>query len=448
MGDSSMHAELSPSKRHRWAACPGSIREEQNYPEPPTGHAALDGTRTHALLEHAINFEFRDRLGVVDPRRYLGQQQDEHGTYMADEDRIARLGVALEYIRSRVGAFPPIAESRVYPDGFVGRADMSGTVDVQIPGKDVYEIIDYKDGMSVVSAEGNPQLRQYALGVLARFKLQPWETFPFNEMWLTIVQPRLALKGMPPISTWKVKVMDILMDVPKIQAEAAATDDPDAPLNPGDKQCKWCPAKGTCAALATESMGRVGMMFQPVSLVPAATQVMNPLDLSSQAVNNNPEGMSDDQIRQILEAKPLLEQMLKGVAEEAERRLKSGRPVPGFKLVEGRGSRSWTLPEEENAKKLVGMKIPKSAIYKTDLVSVAEAEKLTWDAKDGTKVRLTDEQIKRMNQNYVSKSKGKLTVVPESDPREAVITDVSSMFAPVIPTFDPNSVPEWMRPKS
>ena len=60
------HAKLSPSKRHRWAACPGSVREEAAYPEQPSGAAAIDGTRSHTLLEYCI------KNGVIDPMTLVG----------------------------------------------------------------------------------------------------------------------------------------------------------------------------------------------------------------------------------------------------------------------------------------------------------------------------------------------------------------------------------------
>ena len=44
------HATLSPSKRHRWAACPGSVREERAYPEDRSGPAAIDGTHKYDVV--------------------------------------------------------------------------------------------------------------------------------------------------------------------------------------------------------------------------------------------------------------------------------------------------------------------------------------------------------------------------------------------------------------
>jgi hypothetical protein len=164
-------------------------------------------------------------------------------------------------------------------------------------------------------------------------------------------------------------------------------------------------------------------MFQPV--------VTETLDVAQQSADKDPSTMDDAQIRQIMEAAPLMRQLLEGVEKEALRRLESGQSIPGLKLVNGRGSRAWALPEDQMAEKLVKMGIPKTAIYETKLVSPAKAEKLTWEKRDGTKVTLTERQLKRMDQEYVSKLAGKLTVAPESDSRPAVITNAAPMFSAV-----------------
>ena len=90
------HSTLSPSARHRWGVCPGSVREEAKFPEPPDSSYAVDGTRTHALLEHLVKWEFIDKEGVCGPAPYFGQEvTDEFGTYKVDAERAARLNVAL-----------------------------------------------------------------------------------------------------------------------------------------------------------------------------------------------------------------------------------------------------------------------------------------------------------------------------------------------------------------
>ena len=449
------HAKLSPSKRSRWALCPGSIREEAKYPDTGSGPAAADGTHSHTLLEYCI------KNGLSDPMDQVGETFTDHeGTFKVDADRAARVKSAIEYIRERSmnGLFSVISEQKVDPEFLLGRKDLSGTVDCQIIGPDFLELIDYKDGMGVVTAEGNMQLEQYAYGVLAGYKLPVNGAFPFSRVIMTIVQPKLAMKGMKPITSHEVTVKSLMDNIGTIVLQAAATDKPDAPLVPGESQCKFCRAKGSCAALAGNVMKEVGIMFQP-----KGNQIITPeqmfadtakmwdkavenatLDIAQQSADKDPAQMDDAQIRQIMEAAPLMRQLLEAVEKEAMRRMESGISIPGLKLVHGRGSRAWALPEEEMAEKLIKMGIPKSAVYETKLVSPAKAEKLTWEKRDGTKVQLTERQLKRMDQEYVAKMAGKLTVASESDSRPAVIMNAAPLFSAVEVAPAAESLPSWL----
>lgn len=427
------HAKLSPSKRHRWAVCPGSIREEAKYPDDGGGPAAIDGTHSHTLLEHCI------KNGLSDPLDQVGKKFADHeGEFVVDKDRAHRVKLAINYIieRSVGGIFKVVSEQKVDPEHLLGRKDLSGTVDCQIIGDDWIEIIDYKDGMGVVSAEGNVQLEQYAYGVLAGYKLPINVPYPVSRVIMTIIQPKLGLKGMPIITSHEVKVSDLLSNLGTIVMQAAATDQPDAPLVPGDSQCKFCKAKGSCAALASNVMKEVGIMFQPA--------VINPMDVAQQSADKDPTTMDDAQIKQIMEAAPLMRQLLEGVEAEALRRLQAGQSIPGLKLVNGRGSRTWALPEEQMAEKLVKMGIPKTAIYETKLVTPAKAEKLTWEKRDGTQMQLSDRQLKTMEKEYVVKMAGKLTVVPESDGRPAVVTNAAPMFSAVEAAPAAETLPPWL----
>lgn len=426
----SAHAQLSPSKRNRWALCPGSIREEAKYPEQSGGAAAIDGTHTHTLLEVCL----KENDGAS---FYIGAEMEDHeGKFVVDKERAARVQVALEYIRQVKNlGLRVLSESKVDPSFLLGRTDLSGTVDVQIIGNGVLELIDYKDGMAPVDAKGNMQLEQYAYGVLAGYKLPVNGDYPFDTVRMTIIQPKLAMKNMNPISSFDVSVRDLMANMGTIIRQAAATDAPDAPLVPGESQCKYCRAKGNCSALASNVMKEVGIMFQPI--------VNQTLDVAQQSADKDPTAMNDAQIRQIMEAAPLMRQLLEGVEKEALRRLKAGQSIDGLKLVNGRGSRAWALPETEIAEKLVKMGIPKTAVYETKLVTPAKAEKLTWTKKDGEVKQLTERQLKTMEQEYVVKMAGSITVVPESDSRPAVILNAAPMFSAVqAPAVE--TLPAWL----
>ena len=427
----SAHAQLSPSKRNRWALCPGSIREEAKYPEQSGGAAAIDGTHTHTLLEVCL------KDGDVDASFHIGvEMEDDDGKFVIDKERAARVQIALEYIYKRLdNSMTLLSESKVDPAFLLGRNDLSGTVDVQIIGNGVLELIDYKDGMAPVDAKGNMQLEQYAYGVLAGYKLPVNGAYPFDTVRMTIIQPKLAMKNMNPISSFDVSVRDLMANIGTIVKQAAATDAPDAPLVPGESQCKYCRAKGNCSALASNVMKEVGIMFQPI--------VNQTLDVAQQSADKDPTAMNDAQIRQIMEAAPLMRQLLEGVEKEALRRLKAGQSIDGLKLVNGRGSRAWALPESEIAEKLVKMGIPKTAVYETKLVTPAKAEKLTWTKKDGEVKQLTERQLKTMEQEYVVKMAGSITVVPESDSRPAVILNAAPMFSAVqAPAVE--TLPAWL----
>lgn len=431
------HATLSPSSRSRWKRCPGSVRETIGLPDQPSGPSAVDGTHSHTLLEHCIKADLADPLNMVGLK-----MKDHDGEFVVDRARAERVKIAVDYLGERVNhSATVLAESRVNPEHLLGRKDLSGTVDVQIvTGRNV-EIIDYKDGFNPVSAENNDQLEQYAFGVLAGYKLPINAEYPIDTIIMTIIQPKLALRGLNPISSCTVTVQEMLGKIGQIVVEAAATDNPNAPLVPGEVQCKYCRARGSCSALATNVMKDIGVMFQP--MVQSA-----PVDeISHQTASKDPNTMTDQQIREIMEGAPLMRQLLDSVEEEALKRFKAGISIPGLKAVNGRGSRNWNLSDEQIAEKLKRMGVPKDHIWETKLVSVAKAEKLTWEkTKAGEKVRvqLTERQRKTLDAEYVTKLAGKLTIVPESDSRPAVIMNAAPMFAAVesVPVVD--SLPAWL----
>ncbi len=414
------HSKLSPSSRHRWQLCPGSVREEAKYPEGKSSPASIDGTHSHTLLENCIK---RNDNALA----YTGLTLEDHeGSFVVDAVRAERVQVALDYIYSKDGEV--IAEKRVNLEKLLGRSDLSGTVDVQIITDEMIEVIDYKDGVMPVEVKGNPQLEQYALGVISERMPKPHVVVR-----MTVIQPKLRVKGLPAISSYDTTVKELIEGpASRLVEEAAATDNPDAPRIPGEKQCKYCKAKGNCSALVEKTMQSAGIFFKPI-------ETASVMSVAQQAANKDPAAMSNDELAELLEAAPLMRQMLDAAEEEALNRAKAGQTVKGYKLVNGPGSRSWTHEGDEMAEKLIKMGIPKSAVYVTKLVSPAQAEKLVWEKKDGTKVSLSEKQLKRMETEYVTKNQGKLTLVQESDRREPVVKDVTSFFKPV------EQLPDWLK---
>lgn len=432
----STHALLSPSKRYRWANCPGSIREGKNYPDE-SGPAAIDGTHTHTLLEQAL-------IQLLPPSYFIGQKLTDHeGDFIVDADRATRAGLCFDYIQTRIaehnGLCEVKAETKVNPEWLLGRDDMGGTVDVTIIGGDTLELIDYKDGMNDAWESAKLQLEQYAFGVLASYKIPSNMPYPFSKIRMTVVQPKLALKRGQAIRSIDTTVRELLGNLGTIVSQAHRTDQPDAPLIPGDLQCKYCPVKA-CSARAQKAMESVEMMFPTVT---PETQVTP--DVAFQSADKDPHSMTDQQLAQLLEAAPLVRQMIENAEAEVLDRLKRGIKVPGFKLVNGRGSRNWSLPEEQMAERLIKMGIPKGEVYETKLVSPAKVEKLKWKAKKGGEEvvkQLTERQLATLEKDYITKMSGKITVAPESDSRPAITVDAAPLFAPIPEEL---ALPDWMK---
>jgi len=432
----SNHAKLSPSKAVRWTVCPGSIREEAKYPDSDN-ESSIDGTRSHLLLSVLLG------AGIDDASQMVGHNLLCDGVeFTVDRDRADRVQVALNYVAERRALYGLEnvmgVEEKVNPAPLVGRADMSGTADITLVSQQarVLEVIDYKDGYNQVAAEANNQLEIYALGKLA--VLPKGSNIGLVRM--TIVQPKLSLRGLPPVSGWYMPVEYLLQRAAFYAAAGAATDAPDAPLVPGEAQCRFCKAKGACPALMEKTMTDVGVMFGALTSVPTTT--MQPASILDVAASKEPTTLSNDKLREVIEVAPLLRQFLEAVEEEALRRIKAGQQFDGLKAVHGRGSRSWSLPEEEIAGKLTKMGIPKGSVYETKVISPAKAEKVTWTKRDGTVKQLTERQLKTMNEEYVLKSTGKLTVVSASDSRAAVEFNAAPLFAPI---EAPVELPAWMK---
>ena len=419
------HARLSPSSRYRWQKCPASVAACVKYESEGGGKsspAAIDGTHSHTLLEYCL----KSPDCIADPLSFVGAIMGDHeGQFAVDTARAERVKVAVEYIKQQLAAHPDatvVAEQRVNPKPLVGRDDMSGTIDVQLYGQDFLEIIDYKDGIVPVEAANNPQLEQYAVGVMSQMHLDT-KAWP-SQIKMTIIQPKLAVKGEVAISSHIATLEELMMAVQNMTKEAAATDDPDAPFVPGEKQCHYCPNKGNCSAHNKFVLAQSGIKFSAVT------------PLANQAAEIKTEEMTDEQLKQLVESAPMMRKMIDAAEEEALRRITSGHPVAGLKVVRGVGRRAWGKDESEVEIALTKMKVPKGMIWTQSLVSPAQVQKLSWVNQKGEAKQLTARQLEIIGNDFIVKGEGKLTVVSESDRRAGVqYGDVGQMFAPVLPSW-------------
>jgi hypothetical protein len=189
-------------------------------------------------------------------------------------------------------------------------------------------------------------------------------------------------------------------------AEAAeATRQPDAPLVPGEKQCRFCKAKAVCPALRAEVTEVVsGSATLDEFLTPDTTTGDNYLSVAMSKVE-------------------LVEHWCKAVRAEVERRLLAGQSVDGYKLVEGkRGNRKWNNETEVEAL-FKSFRLRQDEMYDYSLISPTKAEKLL---KDTPKRWEKAEAL-------ISRAEGKPSVAPATDKRSALtVQSVADDFRDLI----------------
>lgn len=233
----------------------------------------------------------------------------------------------------------------------------------------------------------NPQLNIYGAAALETFSLAA----DFKRVRTVIIQPRLDH-----ISERVQTVEEIAAFVSEVKAAVTAAEQPDAPLVPSTKACKFCRAKATCKALRDEAISA----FEDVT---------------------EPTTAPDDDLATAMSKVDLIEGWIKGIRAEVERRLLSGAPVPGYKLVQGkRGHRKWSSASEAESV-LKAMRVPHDRMYTYALASPTTVEKLYKEGVVGPR------QWPKL-QALITQPEGAPSVAPESDKRPALEHYGSELF--------------------
>lgn len=378
------HAKLSASGAHRWMNCPGSVALEAQLPEGDRSSPfAAEGTAAHELAERCLR-------GGTDASEHAGDVIEADGfKFEVDDEMIENVQQYLDYVRDIPGKL--LVEKRVdfspwVPEGF-------GTADAIILDDDVAHVVDLKYGKGVkVDAENNPQGMAYALGALHEYGFLFDEIEEFK---IVIVQPR-----MDHISEFEItrEQLDWWADNELAPAAANALSD-DASFTPGEKQCRFCNAKGACRALAEFNLQEACEGFSVVG------DDIAPKDIAF---------LTNEELGDLLPSLDGIAKWIKAVEAHAQGELERGNDVPGYKLVEGRSLRKWADENDAEAA-LKRTKLKVADVFTKKLISPAVAEKLL-----GKNHKVLAE--------HVVKPEGKPTIAPSTDKRPALDTNPANDF--------------------
>ena len=360
------HAVLSASGSHRWLNCTPSARLELEF-ENTGSEAAREGTAAHALCEHKLKraLHMRSRRPISD---YDSDEMEECTDAYVDF-------VMEQYETAKQVCEDPVIliEQRLdfscyVPDGF-------GTGDCLIISDDRLHIIDFKYGMGVlVEAEGNPQMKLYALGALAVYDA----LYDIREVSMTIFQPRREN-----VSTWAIPVEDLKAWAEnELKPRAKMAYDGEGEYLPGE-WCTFCRAAVRCRARAEEKLKLAQTEFR-----------MPPL-------------LTDAEIEDILAVLPDLTKWANEIAAYAlDAALNHGKEWNGFKVVEGRSVRKYRDEEAvAEAAKEAGYK----DIYRQSLIPLTEMQRL-----------MGKDRFEEILGGLITKAPGRPTLVPKSDRRPAM----------------------------
>lgn len=368
------HALLSASSSHRWLACPPSAVAAEAYEDTGSDYAA-EGTLAHEIAElYARELSLNGKGSSTPDELDRTVSEDMRAVYGAEMLECARGWH--DYIQEHIKGDDAcvLLEQRVdfsawVPDGF-------GTCDCILIQGNTLTIMDYKYGQGVpVDAKENSQMMLYALGALEAFGV----AYDIEDVEMHIYQPRINN-----ISVWGSKADGLLYwaehTVKRIAAQAAQGK---GKYRAG-VHCKFCPHAGRCRQLTKTCTEFVETHGQKV-----AVPVLAP-----------------HEVAEVLAMQPTVDLWLKRVRDQALTTMLDGGTIPGYKVVEGRGSRSWT-DEETVVNTLEGASYPPNVFTKTELLSPAALEKAI--GKKATGELLADLIVKR---------RGAPNIAPASDKRE------------------------------
>ena len=397
-----VHALLSASSSKQWLHCPPSARLQEQFPNESSVYAA-EGTFAHEVCEYKVRKYLKERVKRPQSDEYYTEEID----HITDIYAEFVIGVIEEMKQNGCEPLVMVEEkvdySHIAPSGF-------GTADMLIIGRDengkgLLHIADFKTGQGVfVDADHNSQMMLYALGGLAAYGY----IYDIEIVRMSIIQPRLDN-----ISTFECTREELENWGESIRETAKLAYEGKGEQKAGD-WCRFCRAKPVCEACKNEALSLCREEF--LDLEEGALSESESTSTESKTdgvpVFKQPGLVPLSELAQLLPTLNRItlwiESVFSFISSEA---INHGVPIPGYKVVEGRSKRVFT-----DTKAVVDAAVANgyTDLYKQQLITLTEFEKMMGKKK-----------FNELLGKFVTKPPGKLSLVPESDPREAVVLNNS-----------------------
>jgi hypothetical protein len=415
------HSPWGASSAARYMKCAASVYMLETSPPMPESPQAAEGTKAHELLEKMLT--------------------DGSDAQYACEDADMRSGVlevyewVIEKLLGSPGAFLYVEKPFKITERVWGTNDIA----IYCPESETLYVVDFKYGKKFVSAQRNPQLRIYALGIIDQLRSEGKRV---RNLILAIAQPRVEHED-GTIRCWQDDLVDLFdfsleLDKAVRDTDRAAQALQEVATWPGELQnqywnsglwkrwfspdpdtCRYC-VKHSCRAVQEASFDSFGGGISLPEELPSWT----PPD---------PATLDLGRLEAIAEAKETIEAWLKACHAQLMRYALQGRELRRLKLVQAPSRRAFL---KDQKKVLQGLDeitedwLNKPVFTHQKLMGIGDVEKLILGGGNVNLARFgatRKDQVKKVKEklaDLMEKRSGKsYSLVPLSDPGEAVRFD-------------------------
>lgn len=371
---------LSPSGAACWTACtaqPHYVVQNASRIPPQDTEFSVEGTIAHGVVEAMF------KKTVINPK--ATQEMKTHASAFVNFCLDKKAPGQTEHLKRTGMGHRWWSELKVNLFYMPAR---NGYVDFCCVADDGVHIADYKYGQGVaVSAFENLQMAIYARSMIEQLKLKT------QTVHMHIYQPRVRQGDKQ--STWTLDYKElvqftddrVLGPAEDIQAKALALE-----FRPGTKTCQFCPCESFCEARTKWLLDDTPLETITSGEVPRLPKA---------------DSVSDDVLSKLILKVDDIKKWLGSIEKYGLAMAMSGKPLPGLKLVKGKGGhRKWGNPDLAKEKLLE--KLKREDIITEDLITPTQVSEFEHDfEKDEWSVI----------QKLIVKPEGGPTLVSIDDPR-------------------------------